>query len=81
MSKEAIKDMVKDVAVEGAKASPPVAVVTASIADFWTINHTVAALTMVYLLLQIAWLLWRWHRAAQHRDGADSADSDAGGVQ
>ena len=31
----------------------------------WNINHTVAALTIVYLLMQIGWLAWRWHRAAQ----------------
>ena len=36
-----------------------------SIAEGWTINHTVAALTIVYLLMQIGWLAWRWRRAAQ----------------
>lgn len=58
------QEMVKDIAAEGAKAAPPVAVVTTSMANDWTMNHTVMALTIAYLLLQIAWLLWRWHRAA-----------------
>lgn len=53
----------KDILVEGAKASPPVAVLTTSIAQGWTINHAVGALTAIYLLLQIGWLLWRWRKA------------------
>ena len=60
MSKEIIKDVVTD----GAKATPPVAVVTTSIAQGWTITHTVGTLTVIYLLLQIGWLVWRWHKAA-----------------
>ncbi|RYF65691.1 MAG: hypothetical protein EOO29_40070 [Comamonadaceae bacterium] len=59
------KEKIVDVVVEVAKVSPPAYVVGKSIAEGWTINHTVAALTIVYLLLQIGWLLWRWHRAAQ----------------
>ena len=37
-------------------------------ANGWTINHTVAALTIVYLLLQIGWLVWRWYRAANGQE-------------
>ncbi len=58
------KEIIKDVVIEGAKATPPVAVVTTSIAQGWTINNTVGALTAIYLLLQIGWLVWRWHKAA-----------------
>lgn len=58
------KEKVVDVMVEAAKVSPPAFIVGKSIAEGWTINHTVAALTIVYLLLQIGWLLWRWRRAA-----------------
>ena len=61
MAREVIKDML----TEGAKAAPPVVVTTASIANDWTMNHTVYALTIVYLLMQIGWLAWRWRRAAQ----------------
>ena len=58
------KEMVKEIAMEGAKATPPVAVVTTSMASGWTMNDTVMTLTIAYLLLQIGWLLWRWYRAA-----------------
>ena len=64
MAREVIKDML----AEGAKAAPPVVVTTASIASDWTMNHTVYALTIVYLLLQIGWLVWRWYRAVQGRE-------------
>lgn len=58
------KEMMKEIATEGAKAAPPVAVVTADIAHGWSMNDTVLTLTIVYLVLQIGWLLWRWYRAA-----------------
>ena len=61
-------EIAKDAYLAGAKAAPPVLVVGKSIAEGWTINHTVAALTIVYLLLQIGWLLWRWHRAASGQE-------------
>lgn len=62
------KEIIKDVVTEGAKATPPLVVVGKSIAEGWTINHTVAALTIVYLLLQIGWLVWRWYRAANGQE-------------
>lgn len=62
------KEIIKDVVTEGVKATPPLVVVGKSIAEGWTINHTVAALTIVYLLLQIGWLVWRWHRAANGQE-------------
>ena len=55
----------KEILTEGAKSTPPVAVVVHQAANGWTINNTVAALTVVYLLLQIGWLVWRWYRAAK----------------
>lgn len=58
------KDLMKDIAAESAKASPPVAVVTASATQGWTINNTLTAITIAYVLLQIGWLVWRWHKAA-----------------
>ena len=57
-----------DVAVETAKLSPPAVVVGTSIAQGWTINNVVGTLTILYLLLQIGWLLWRWRRAAQGKE-------------
>jgi hypothetical protein len=65
------KEMMKDIALEGAKATPPVAVVTTTWAGGWSMNDTVIVLTIVYLLLQIGWLLWRWHRAASGRQAEE----------
>lgn len=59
------REVIKDALTEGAKATPPLVVLGKSIAEGWNINHTVAALTIVYLLMQIGWLAWRWRRAAQ----------------
>ena len=59
------REVIKDALTEGAKATPPLVVLGKSIAEGWTITHTVAALTIVYLLMQIGWLAWRWRRAAQ----------------
>ena len=59
------REVIKDALTEGAKATPPLVVLGKSIAEGWTINNTVGALTVIYLLLQIGWLVWRWRRAAQ----------------
>ncbi len=58
------KDVLKDIAQEGAKASPPVAMVTALHTSGWTMGDTLTAATIVYVVLQIGWLIWRWHKAA-----------------
>ena len=58
------REVIKDALTEGAKATPPLVVLGKSIAEGWTINNTVGALTVIYLLLQIGWLVWRWHKAA-----------------
>lgn len=62
------REVIKDALVEGAKATPPVAVVGTSIAQGLTINTVVGTLTIVYLLMQIGWLAWRWRRAAQGQE-------------
>ena len=62
------REVIKDALTEGAKATPPLVVLGKSIAEGWTINNTVGALTVIYLLLQIGWLVWRWHKAASGHD-------------
>ena len=59
--------IVKAAAVEGAKAAPPVTVVAANLANGWTMTHTVTALTILYLLLQAAYLVWRWSNERDYR--------------
>lgn len=59
------REVFNDTLIEAGKAAPPVAVVANAAANGWTMTHTVTALTIVYLVLQIGWLLWRWRRAAR----------------
>jgi nicotinamide riboside transporter PnuC len=59
--------IVKTAAVEGAKAAPPVTVVAANVASGWTMTHTATALTILYVLLQAAYLLWRWRNEREDR--------------
>lgn len=49
-------DMARDVAVESAKAS--IAVTGFAL----TLNEWVAVATLVYISLQAAYLVWKWHR-------------------
>lgn len=51
-----------DVVAEGLKAAPPVAVTAISLAAELTLNQAVAIVTIVYVLLQGAYLLWKWVR-------------------
>lgn len=60
----------KEVAIEAAKSSPPVAVVTASFASDWTLNNMLTVVTIIYVILQIGWLAWRWWQAARMPAGA-----------
>ena len=50
-----------DIAAEAAKASPPVAVAGATVAGM-PINDLVLWATLIYLVLQIGFLLYRWGR-------------------
>lgn len=59
--------VVKTALAEGAKATPPVAVVATHAANGWTMGHTAAALTILYLALQIGYLAWKWNAERQDR--------------
>lgn len=50
-----------DIAAEAAKATPPVTVAGATLAGV-TVNDLILWATLVYLVLQIAFLLYRWGR-------------------
>lgn len=64
MDKESIA---KAVLVEGAKASPPVAVVAHQISSGWTLSHTLTLLTIVYVGVQLGYLLWKWRNERAER--------------
>ncbi|WP_313073424.1 hypothetical protein [Melaminivora sp.] len=64
MSKEAT---IRTAAAEAAKAAPPVAVLADAAARGWTMTHTATALTIAYVLLQSAYLVWKWRVERQDR--------------
>lgn len=51
-----------DASNEAVKASPPIAVLGATVYGM-TLQDYVFVLTIVYLVAQISWLLWKWYRA------------------
>lgn len=50
-----------DIAAEAAKATPPVTVAGATLAGV-TVHDLILWATLLYLVLQIAFLLYRWGR-------------------
>ncbi len=58
----------QDTAIETMKAVP--AVTGATLATL-TLNEWVAVATFIYICLQSAFLLWKWHRAANKKDNYD----------
>ncbi len=64
MDKESIA---KAIAVESAKASPPVAVVAHQISSGWTLSHTLTLLTIVYVGVQLGYLVWKWRNERAER--------------
>jgi len=50
-----------DVAAEVAKAAPPVTVASATVAGV-QVNEMILWATLTYIVLQIGFLLYRWHR-------------------
>lgn len=61
--------MLKDeIGAAAAKLSPPIAVASASVAG-WGPDKWMYALTAVYVVLQAAYLLWKWRREAKAKRG------------
>ena len=54
--------MKQDLAAEAMKAAPPVAVVTANTVAGMTLNDYVALATIAYVVLQAAYLCWKWYK-------------------
>lgn len=65
--------IVRTAVVESAKAAPPVTVVATSAANGWTMTHTATALTILYVLLQVIYLLWRWSNEREDRRARQAA--------
>lgn len=55
-------DLAHDAASAAIKAAPPVAVTAAGHIAGWTIDYWILVCTLIYLVLQIGYLVWRWSR-------------------
>jgi len=64
-----------DIVSELTRATPPVAITTAVTVGGLTLNEWVALATLLYIVLQSGWLIWKWYRAAK---GANDGNSDNG---
>jgi uncharacterized membrane protein len=53
-------DMQREIATAAAKVAPPVAVSASAAVSGWTLNEWVLIITLIYLLLQIGALFWKW---------------------
>ena len=65
------QEFVQSTATEAAKGAPPVIVAATANAQSWSMADVVTWLTVVYLLLQIAWLVWKWCKAARTGEVAE----------
>jgi uncharacterized membrane protein len=65
-----------DVLVEAAKAAPPVVITTAVTVGGLTLNEWVAIATLLYIVLQSGWLVWKWfHAIKDKKNEAQSSNS------
>jgi len=63
-----------DIAAEAAKAAPPVTVAGATVAGV-QVNDLILWATLVYIVLQIAFLLYRWGRLHFQRKDAEETSA------
>jgi len=70
------ENIVRTAAMEAGKAAPPVAVVVDAAANSWTMTSTAAALTILYLVLQIGYLAWKWNNERQDRTARQASESE-----
>lgn len=64
-----------DVLVEAAKAAPPVVITTAVTVGGLTLNEWVAVATLLYIVLQSGWLVWKWlHAIKDKKNEAQSSN-------
>jgi uncharacterized membrane protein len=56
-----------DIVSEAIKAAPPVAITTAVTVGGLTLNEWVAIATLLYIVLQSGWLVWKWYHAIKDK--------------
>jgi uncharacterized membrane protein len=60
-----------DVLTEAVKAAPPIAITTAAVGGL-TLNEWVALATLLYIVLQSGWLVWKWYHAIKDKKNEKS---------
>lgn len=64
-----------EVASEALKAAPPVTVTATALAGGLSLNNIIGAATLVYIILQAGYLLWKWRRDwRRERRGMEGAE-------
>lgn len=66
------QEIIRLTAIEAAKGAPPTSVAITSQLENWTAANTVSALTILYLTLQIAWLIWQFRQASRTAKAAEA---------
>lgn len=54
--------MRSEVTTEAAKSAPPALVTIWGWLNDWTINATLTKVTILYVCIQTAYLIWKWYR-------------------
>lgn len=54
-----------EIVTEAAKAAPPVAVTATAMAGGLSLNNVIGAATLIYIILQAGYLVWKWRRDIQ----------------
>lgn len=62
-----------DILAEAAKAAPPIAITTAVTVGGLTLNEWVALATLLYIVLQSGWLVWKWYHAIKDKKNEKSS--------
>ncbi len=69
-----IRTMQQEVVTEALKASPAIGVVVAHKIAGFQINEWVGLVTCAYIVLQAAYLVWKWVREARRKGEEDAID-------
>lgn len=57
--------MKAEITTEAAKAIPPATVAFVAPLNGWTLNDSVLSATLVYIVLQAGYLIWKWWRESR----------------
>jgi len=59
-----------DITTQAAKSAPPVVVSLIAFAAELSLNNVIGAVTLLYLVLQVGYLIWKWRNERKDRQAA-----------